>query len=73
MNEPTIAKNAAVEVYQVANGFLVKTPHSFSRGDQPSIEASMVFQSFAALSAWMAQHFTHRDASVRGDASEKQR
>ena len=54
MKEPTISTNAAVEVYQVANGFLVKLPHMMMRGDYQPIEASMVFQSFAALSAWMA-------------------
>ena len=63
MNEPTISKNAAVEVFQVANGFLVKLP----RNIQP-IEASMVFQSFAALSEWMAQHFSHRYTGVKNDA-----
>ena len=68
MKEPTISTNAAVEVYQVANGFLVKLPHMMMRGDYQPIEASMVFQSFAALSAWMAQHFTHRDAGVKNDA-----
>lgn len=68
MNEPTISKNAAVEVFQVANGFLVKLPHNMARGDYQPIEASMVFQSFAALSAWMAQHFSHRDTGVKNDA-----
>jgi hypothetical protein len=68
MNEPTIAKNSAVEVYQVANGFLVKLPHMMMRGDCQPIEASMVFQSFAALAAWMAQHFSHRDPGVKNDA-----
>jgi len=68
MNEPTISKNAAVEVYQVANGFLVKLPNVMTRGEYQPIEDSMVFQSFAALSAWMAQHFSHRDACVKNDA-----
>ena len=68
MKEPTISPNAAVEVFQVANGFLVKLPYSMTRGDYQPIEASMVFQSFAALSAWMAQHFSHRDAGVKNDA-----
>ena len=68
MNEQTIAKNAAVEVYQVANGFLVKLPHMMTRSEYQPIEASMVFQSFTALAAWMAQHFSHRDAGVKNDA-----
>ena len=68
MNEPNISTNAAVEVYQVANGFLVKLPNMMTRGDYQPIEASMVFQSFAALSAWLALHFTHRDVGVKSDA-----
>ena len=68
MNEPTISTNAAVEVFQVANGFLVKLPHSITRDDYQPIEAAMVFQSFAALSAWLELHFTHRDVGVKSDA-----
>lgn len=63
-----IQKNAAVEVLQVANGFLVKPPHSYARGENQPIEQSLVFQSFAALSGWMAEHFSHRDMAVKNDA-----
>lgn len=62
----SIAKNASVEVYQVTNGFLVKLPTT--RGDYAPIEAAMVFQSFAALSDWMARHFSHRNTGVPNDA-----
>ena len=68
MNQLTISPNAAVEVFQVANGYLVKLPQMMSRGDFQPIEASMVFQSFAALSAWLSQHFNHRDVGVKNDA-----
>ncbi len=63
-----IQKNAAVEVFQVENGFLVKLPHNYARGDFQPIEQSLVFQSFAALYGWMADHFSHRDKAVKNDA-----
>ena len=63
-----IQKNAAVEVIQVENGFFVKLPHNYARGDFQPIEQSMVFQSFTALVAWMSEHFSHRDKKVMNDA-----
>ena len=67
MSEPVIQKNAAVEVYPVANGYLVKLPYDMRRGEYSAIDSSMVFQSFAALASWMAGHFSHRDAGVKND------
>lgn len=67
MNEE-IQKNAAVEIFQVKNGFLVKPPHNYARGDFQPIEQSLVFQTFAELSCWMADHFSHRDKYVKNDA-----
>jgi len=68
MNKPTIAKNTAIEVHQVVNGFIVKLPYMMAQGEPQPIEASMVFESFSALSAWMAQHFSFSDAGVQSDA-----
>lgn len=68
MNEPVIQKDVVVEVYPVTNGYLVKLPHDTRRGEYSAIESSLVFQSFAALSSWMAAHFSHRDTGVKNDA-----
>jgi hypothetical protein len=50
----------AVEVWQCANGYIVRTPYQFNRGEHQPVEASFVFESMAALQDWLAKHFTHR-------------
>ncbi len=68
MSTQSISENDPIEIYQVANGFLVRMPYMITRGDFQPIEASMVFQSFSELSEWLAQHFSHRDTGVKHDA-----
>lgn len=67
--ELKIEPQAAVEVYQVANGYLVKLPHMLTRGDYQPIESALVFQTFAELMAWMNQHFTHRAQGLAVDGA----
>lgn len=55
-----------IEIWQVENGFMVLhayDPANFGAERRPRL----VFQSFAALTAWLGNHFKHRATSVPSD------
>jgi len=67
MNQDDISPDSAIEVHQVANGFLVRVPYIFSRGNQQPTETAFVFESFEGLAAWLEVHFSHRNTRVASD------
>lgn len=72
MSQQKLEPNEAIEIWQVENGFHVHHVSSLVRGGFP-IKSAMVFQSFAGLTAWLAQHFSHRQPTVVGDSTDTER
>lgn len=58
-------KNAAIEILQVANGFIVRC--TYDRSGVVRGNADFVFQSFRELSNWLSEHFDHRIGCVLVD------
>lgn len=57
----------AIEIRQVANGFLVTRSHNFARGGEDTIDTSQVYQTMASLVDFLRKHFTHRASAVLTD------
>jgi hypothetical protein len=58
-----------VEIRQVANGYIVMPANTYRDPGSRSESAYMyVFQTFAELSAWLTDHFTHRTGVVAADS-----
>jgi len=61
--------NSPIRVKQVENGFTVSAAPESSYRDtgRAEFDETLVFQSFAELSAWLANHFEFRTSVIRGD------
>jgi hypothetical protein len=55
-----INDNAALEISQVANGFIVRRPYNMARGDCISLDEMLVFRTMAELLDWLRAHYSHR-------------
>ena len=53
-----------LEISQVGNGFMVRPPIDFYRGEHQPLNAVMVFRTFAEMVSWLAEYFTHRADTV---------
>lgn len=55
---------SAINITQVANGYQVVVVRGAAQG-----ENFFVFQTFRELTAWLRQHFGHRNSSVQLDVA----
>jgi hypothetical protein len=62
-------QNDPVEIIPCANGFVVFPMRGLH--ECTPMSEKMVFQSYAELSRWLSQHFTHRCELITADQPDK--
>lgn len=64
---PMPQKNAPINIRQVGNGFVVTADSRVDKYEVRPDEDTQVFQTLAALTEFLAAHFTHRCTGVISD------
>jgi hypothetical protein len=59
-------QNTPLEIRSATNGYFIRGAYRLSH-DGPSTEDVLVFRTFAEMTQWLGEHFTHRQGFVRND------
>jgi hypothetical protein len=67
MDGVNMEQNKSVEIRAVDNGFFVMGARSLAEYPSAVRDDVLVFRTFAEMTQWLGEHFTHRQGHVKND------